>query len=101
MLVFISTNLFSQKNKDFYLYKIKGTGLISIPKSLEKQDGEYKKLSEKAQKDIREEVTEDRVIFQKKGRNKAYKDKSPSYEKITFETHLGLKCIVGVVIYNF
>lgn len=91
LLIFISTNLFSQKNKDFYSYNFKGTGIISIPKSLEKQDGEYKKLSEKAQKSIGEEVTEDRVVFQKKGRNEAFKDKSPSYEKIIFETHIGSK----------
>jgi hypothetical protein len=91
ILVFITSICFSQNKIDFNTYNLKGTGLISIPTSLEKQDGEYKKLSEKAQKDIGEKVTEDRVVFQKQGRNDAYKDKSPSYEKIIFETHIGIK----------
>ena len=89
IIIFFTSNLcFSQNNIDFTTFNLKGTGTISIPISLEKQDGEYKKLSEKAQKDIGEEITEDRVVFQKKGRNETLKDKSPSYEKLIFETHI-------------
>lgn len=92
IIIFFATNLcFSQNNINFKTFNLKGTGTISIPISLEKQDGEYKKLSEKVQKDIGEEVTEDRVVFQKKGRNETLKDKSPSYEKLIFETHIGIK----------
>lgn len=91
ILLFFTTICFSQNKIDFNTYNLKGTGTISIPTSLEKQDGEYKKLSEKVQKDIGEVVTEDRVVFQKQGRNNAIKDKSPSYEKIIFETHIGIK----------
>lgn len=91
ILLLISSFCYSQNETEFYNYNLKGTGYISIPTSLEKQDGQYKKLSEKAQRDIGEEVTEDRVVFQKQGRNDAYKDKSPSYEKIIFETHIGVK----------
>ncbi len=91
ILLLISSFCYSQNETEFYNYDLKGTGYISIPTSLEKQDGQYKKLGEKAQRDIGEEVTEDRVVFQKQGRNDAYKDKSPSYEKIIFETHIGVK----------
>lgn len=91
IIFFVSNLSFSQNNLKFNTFNLKGTGTISIPISLEKQDGEYKKLSEKVQKDIGEEVTEDRVVFQKKGRNETLKDKSPSYEKLIFETHIGIK----------
>lgn len=92
IIIFFATNLcFSQNNINYNTFNLKGTGTISIPISLEKQDGEYKKLSEKVQKDIGAEVTEDRVVFQRKGRNETLKDKSPSYEKLIFETHIGIK----------
>lgn len=91
IIFFVSNLSFSQNNINFNTFNLKGTGSISIPISLEKQEGEYKKLSEKVQKDIGEEVTEDRVVFHKKGRNESLKDKSPSYEKLIFETHIGIK----------
>lgn len=90
ILLFITTICFSQNKIDFNFYNLKGTGSISIPTSLEKQNGIYKSLSEKVQKDYGEEVTEDRVVFQKQGKNNDIKDKSPSYEKIIFETHIRL-----------
>ena len=47
-IIFLVSNLsFSQNNLNFNTFILKGTGTISIPISLEKQDGAYKKLSEK------------------------------------------------------
>ena len=89
ILTFITTLCFSQNKIKYKTFTLKGTGEILIPSSLEKQDDVYKKLSEKAQKEIGEEVTDDRVVFHRKGRNANSENKSPSYEKIIFETHIG------------
>lgn len=91
IIIFITTICCSQNKIEFKTYILEGTGLISIPLSLEKQDGYYKKLSEKLQTDMGEVVTEDRVVFQRSGRNENYNKRTPSYEKIIFETHKGNK----------
>lgn len=90
ILSFISTVCFSQSKLEFKTYTLKGTGEISIPTSLEKQAGEYKKLSEKVQKEIAGVISEDRVVFQANGRNdNGIKERTPSYEKLIFETQIG------------
>lgn len=93
VIIFLASNLsFSQNNLNFNTFNLKGTGTISIPISLEKQDGAYKKLSEKAQNEIGYEVSEDRVVFQVIGRNdNGIKERTPSYEKLIFETKIGNK----------
>ncbi len=91
ILLLISSFCYAQNETEFYTYTLKGTGYISIPISLEKQNDKYKKFGEKVQRDIGVEVNEDRVVFQKQGINNAVKDQSPSYEKIIFETHIGVE----------
>lgn len=88
LFIFITSLCFGQESVDFLKYELKGTGYISVPSLFEKQDGAYKSLAERGQQLYGNEVTEDRVVFQLKGKNQSFSDKKPSYEKIIFETHI-------------
>lgn len=66
---------------------IKDVGKISMPSSLEIQDGSYKELNKNIYQNLGLEYTSDNLIFQQKGLNKAEKESFKTYVRVMIKTY--------------
>lgn len=91
LLCIVSISCFGQDVFENYL--LKDVGYISIPKNMELQDGNYKKIAEGYQrqqgKKFGYEISNSRVVFQQKGLNEGEKSAFSSYARIILETIIG------------
>lgn len=100
LLSLVTASCFGQTMNENYLlkdtvenYLLKDIGYISIPRSMEIQSGNYKKLSEEYQKKQDKkfgfEVSDNHIIFQQKGLNSGDKSAFSSYARVILETTIG------------
>ncbi|MFF5379962.1 hypothetical protein [Pedobacter suwonensis] len=95
LLIAILSNAYIQVRSQitYDRYLIKGVGYISIPETMEIQSGEYKKIEEKYQNDLKQtfkfQITDNRIVFQQKGLNKLDKESFNTYARVILETYLG------------
>ena len=87
-----ASNVENKHKTDFEKVKLTNIGHISIPKNMELQSGDYRKISDKfnEKKAIKYgyEVASNKIVFQQKGLNELEKDGFSSYARIILETYV-------------
>lgn len=88
----ILSNLCFARTIDFENYKILNLGYISVPKNMEIQSGNYKRIAQTYHKDMGKhfgyKISSDRAVFQQKGLNNFEKSGFSSYARVIIETDI-------------